>query len=99
MYMKKKGVAILGSTGSIGTQALEVIFEHKNLFDVRVLTANNNHHLLIEQAKIFRPNCVVITNESLYNDVNDALSPLNIKVYTGERSLSVSYTHLRAHET
>tara|TARA_B100000900_G_scaffold259152_1_gene220906 strand:- start:1301 stop:2458 length:1158 start_codon:yes stop_codon:yes gene_type:complete len=87
MYMNKKGVAILGSTGSIGTQALEVIFEHKNLFDVRVLTANNNHHLLIEQAKIFRPNCVVITNESLYNDVNDALSPLDIKVYTGERSL------------
>ena len=85
--MIRKGIAILGSTGSIGTQALEVIFEHKKLFDVQVLTANNNYKLLIEQAKTFSPNSVVITNENHYNTVNNALSKLGIKVYTNERSL------------
>lgn len=85
--MKKKGVAILGSTGSIGTQALEVVFEHKHLFDVRVLTANNNYLLLIDQAKIFNPSSVVITNENHYAIVNNTLSPLGIKVYAGEKSL------------
>ena len=85
--MKKKGVAILGSTGSIGTQALEVVFEHKHLFDVRVLTANNNYLLLIDQAKIFNPSSVVITNENHYTIVNNTLSPLGIKVYAGEKSL------------
>ena len=85
--MKKKGVAILGSTGSIGTQALEVVFEHKHLFDVRVLTANNNYLLLIDQAKIFNPGSVVITNENHYTIVNNTLSPLGIKVYAGEKSL------------
>ncbi|MBR76730.1 MAG: 1-deoxy-D-xylulose-5-phosphate reductoisomerase [Flavobacteriales bacterium] len=87
MYMNKKGVAILGSTGSIGTQALEVVFEHQNLFDVRVLTANNNYSLLIEQAKTFKPNSVVITNEIHYETVNNTLSPLGIKVYAGKSSL------------
>ena len=85
--MNKKGVAILGSTGSIGTQALEVVFEHQNLFDVRVLTANNNYSLLIEQAKTFKPNSVVITNEIHYETVNNTLSPLGIKVYAGKSSL------------
>ena len=85
--MKKKGVAILGSTGSIGTQTLEVIFEQQDLFDVRVLTANNNYRLLIEQAMTFKPNSVVITNENLYETVNNVLSPLGIKVYAGKRSL------------
>jgi len=87
MYMKKKGVAILGSTGSIGTQTLEVIFEQQDLFDVRVLTANNNYRLLIEQAMTFKPNSVVITNENHYETVNNILSPLGIKVYAGKRSL------------
>lgn len=87
MYMKKKGVAILGSTGSIGTQTLEVIFEQQDLFDVRVLTANNNYRLLIEQAMTFKPNSVVITNENHYETVNNVLSPLGIKVYAGKRSL------------
>ena len=85
--MNKKGVAILGSTGSIGTQALEVVFEHQNLFDVRVLTANNNYSLLIEQAKTSKPNSVVITNEIHYETVNNTLSPLGIKVYAGKSSL------------
>ena len=85
--MNKKGIAILGSTGSIGTQALEVVLEHQNLFDVRVLTANNNYRLLIEQAKLFKPNSVVITNEKHYEEVNLTLSPLGIKVYTGKSSL------------
>ena len=85
--MNKKGVAILGSTGSIGTQALEVVFEHQNLFDVRVLTANNNYSLLIEQAKTFKPNSVVITNEIHYETVNNTLSPLGIKVFAGKSSL------------
>jgi len=87
MYMKKKGVAILGSTGSIGTQTLEVIFEQQDLFDVRVLTANNNYRLLIEQAMTFKPNSVVITNENHYETVNNVLSPLGIKVYAGKGSL------------
>ena len=85
--MNKKGVAILGSTGSIGTQTLEVIFEQQDLFDVRVLTANNNYRLLIEQAMTFKPNSVVITNENHYETVNNVLSPLGIKVYAGKRSL------------
>ena len=58
MEQKKKQIAILGSTGSIGTQALEVINEHPGLFEVEVLTANNNSALLIEQAKKFKPNCI-----------------------------------------
>ena len=62
MEGKKKQIAILGSTGSIGTQALEVISEHSNLFEVEVLTANNNSKLLIEQAIKFKPNTVVIAN-------------------------------------
>ena len=85
--MKKKQIAILGSTGSIGTQALEVISKHQSLFDVEVLTANNNSSLLVEQAKKFKPNAVVIVNEEKYAEVNDVLFGLGIKVFAGEKSL------------
>ena len=83
----KKGIAILGSTGSIGTQTLEVINEHKNLFSVEVLTANNNYDLLIKQAKKYKPNAVVIVNRDKYDKVNSELFKLGIKVYTGQKSL------------
>ncbi len=83
----KKGIAILGSTGSIGTQALEVISEHKNLFSVEVLTANNNCDLLIEQAKKYKPNAVVVVNQTKYDKVNSELSKFGIKVYAGQKSL------------
>ena len=85
--MMKKKIALLGSTGSIGTQTLEVILQHPDLFEVEVLTANNNSTLLIEQAKKFKPNTVVIGNKEKYNEVNDTLNPLNIKVFAGEESL------------
>ena len=87
MEEKKKQIAILGSTGSIGTQALEVISEHSNLFEVEVLTANNNSKLLIEQAIKFKPNTVVIANEEKYKEVNEALFKLGIKVFAGQQSL------------
>ena len=83
----KKGIAILGSTGSIGTQALEVINEQRDKFHVEVLTANNSAGLLIKQAKIYKPNSVVIVNDDKYNKVFSELSPLNIKVYSGAKSL------------
>ena len=76
----KKQLAILGSTGSIGTQALEVISEHSDLFEVYALTANNNVDLLILQARKFSPEVVVIANESLYPKLKDALEDLPIKV-------------------
>ena len=81
--MGKKKIAILGSTGSIGTQALEVISAHKDRFEVEVLTANNNSKLLIKQAIEFQPNSVVIVNESKYQEVQQSLSNSNIKVYSG----------------
>ena len=84
---EKKGVAILGSTGSIGTQALEVIDANPNDFDLQVITANKNADLLINQAIKFRPNNVVIVDESLYNKVQEALFQYDIHVYTGEESL------------
>ena len=87
MEQKKKQIAILGSTGSIGTQALEVINKHSDFFEVEVLTANNNSALLIEQAKKFKPNTVVITNEDKYKEVDDALFDLGIKVFAGTQSL------------
>jgi 1-deoxy-D-xylulose-5-phosphate reductoisomerase len=85
---EKKSIAILGSTGSIGTQALEVITQHPNDFEVEVLTAQANADLLIEQAKKFNPNAVVIGQEDLYNKVKAALLPLGIKVFAGENSLA-----------
>ena len=86
--MKKKHIAILGSTGSIGTQALDVIDAQKDLFEVEVLTANSNWELLIAQAKKFRPNVVVIAEQSKYEIVNDALFDLGIKVYAGEDAIA-----------
>ena len=83
----KKGVAILGSTGSIGVQALDVISEQEELFRVEVLTANENCELLINQAKKYKPNSVVIVNEKKYQKVYSELNPLNIKVYAGSESL------------
>ncbi len=86
--VKKKSIAILGSTGSIGTQALEVIKSHPDHFIVEVLTAQNNADLLIKQSLEFKPNVVVIGNEELYDKVHTALSPHHIKVYSGEKSLA-----------
>ena len=85
---EKKHIAILGSTGSIGTQALEVIAANTSQFEVEVLTAGNNADLLIQQAITFKPNVVVIGNEAKYNQVFDALDTLNIKVYAGEKALA-----------
>ncbi|MGY8988680.1 MAG: 1-deoxy-D-xylulose-5-phosphate reductoisomerase [Flavobacteriales bacterium] len=87
MNKKKKHIAILGSTGSIGTQSLEVIDAHPERFVVEVLTANNNSDLLIKQAKKYKPNVVVITNKSKYKEVNNALFDLGVKVFSGENSL------------
>lgn len=84
----KKHIAILGSTGSIGTQALEVLAANPENFEVEVLTAQNNAELLIQQAKEFKPNAVVIVNEDFYPPVKDALVPLDIKVFAGEKSLA-----------
>lgn len=83
----KRRIALLGSTGSIGTQALDVISNNKDLFEVVVLTANNNYELLIEQAQLFKPDTVVIANENHYDKVFSSLDHLDIKVYTGEASL------------
>jgi 1-deoxy-D-xylulose-5-phosphate reductoisomerase len=83
----KKGIAILGSTGSIGTQALEVINEYPELFDLQVITANKNADLLIAQAIQFQPNTVVIADETLYEKVMLALEEHDIHVYTGSQAL------------
>ncbi len=83
----KKRIAILGSTGSIGTQSLEVIRNHPGLFELEVITAQNNAKLLIEQAIAYKPNAVVISNDKLYGQVFDVLDPLNIKVYAGDDAL------------
>lgn len=86
--MERKKIAILGSTGSIGTQALEVIEEHQNQFEVEVLTSNNNSDLLIEQALKFRPNSVVISNDTHYKKVEEALWKEDIKVFAGQDALA-----------
>jgi 1-deoxy-D-xylulose-5-phosphate reductoisomerase len=83
----KKRIAILGSTGSIGTQALEVVRQHPDKLDVEVLTAHSNAPLLIRQAMEFMPNAVVIAKESMYQRVFEALDPYDIKVYTGTASI------------
>ena len=85
--MEKRRVAILGSTGSIGTQALDVIRQHRDLFEVELLTANNSSEKLIEQAIEFDVNSVVICNESKYREVADALQPHYIKVFSGMDSV------------
>ena len=84
---EKKKIAILGSTGSIGTQALQVIEEHADLYEAYVLTANNRVELLIEQARRFMPEAVVIANEDQYEVLRDALADLPVKVYAGAEAL------------
>lgn len=83
----KKQIAILGSTGSIGTQALQVIEEHPDLYEAYVLTANNRVDMLIEQARKFKPEAVVIANEAHYDQLKEALADLPIKVYAGSEAL------------
>jgi 1-deoxy-D-xylulose-5-phosphate reductoisomerase len=85
---QKRHIAILGSTGSIGTQAIDVVRAHPDQFVVEVLTANANADLLIEQAALVRPNVVVICDESRYEPVFAALDPLNIKVYAGAAAVA-----------
>lgn len=85
--MKKKSIAILGSTGSIGTQALDVIRQHPDAFEARVLTAGTNARLLVEQALEFEPDAVVIADEAKYDYVCEALSAKPVKVYAGSEAL------------
>ena len=85
--MKKKQIAILGSTGSIGTQALQVIEEHPDLYEVYALTANNQVELLAEQARKFMPAAVVIANEAKYLQLKEMLADLPIQVYAGADAL------------
>ncbi|MBT6004799.1 MAG: 1-deoxy-D-xylulose-5-phosphate reductoisomerase, partial [Prolixibacteraceae bacterium] len=84
----KKRIAILGSTGSIGTQSLEVIDQNPEKFEVEVITANNNVDLLIKQAKKYQPNAVVIANPDKYKYVSDALNNEPIKIYAGKDALN-----------
>ena len=85
--MEKRRIAILGSTGSIGRQALDVIGQHRDLFEVELLTANNSADLLIQQAIEFDANNVVICNEQKYREVADAIEPHYIKVFSGMESV------------
>ncbi len=85
--MSKKRIAIFGSTGSIGTQALDVIESNPGLFEAEILTAQNNDTLLIQQALKFKPNAVVIGDEAKYEKVKSALSSTDVKVFTGEKAL------------
>lgn len=84
----KKRIGIFGSTGSIGRQALEVIAAHPDKFEAEVLTAQNNVELLIEQAIRFKPNAVVIGNDSFYTQLRDALAPYDIKTFAGEKAIA-----------
>ena len=83
----QKHIAIRGSTGSIGTQTLEVIGKHPDQFILEVITAGNNADELIRQTRKFLPNHVVIANQDKYNYVQDALADLPVKVYAGSDSL------------
>ena len=86
--MKKRQLAILGSTGSIGTQALEVVSEHSDLFEVYALTANNQVDLLINQARKYMPEVVVVANERKYPELKEALEDLPIKVWAGADAIA-----------
>ena len=86
--IKKKRLAILGSTGSIGTQTLEVVREHPDKFSIELLTANRSADLLIEQALEFKPWAVVIGDESLYGKVKEALASENIQVHAGKEAIA-----------
>lgn len=88
-----KGIIILGSTGSIGTQALEVVRDNPAIFNISVLSALKNAELLIKQAKEFKPEVVVICDESKYLEVKNALTPFDIKVLAGEDALTEVATH------
>jgi len=85
---QQRNIAILGSTGSIGTQALDVVRKNPDLFGIEILTAQYNDELLVAQAIEFKPNAVVIVDESKYKKVFDALNPLDIKVYAGANALN-----------
>lgn len=85
--MMKRKIAILGSTGSIGTQALDVIREHPDKFEVYAITANNSLELLIQQAREFVPEIVVIANQEKYKELKEALSDLPIKIWSGSESI------------
>lgn len=87
-----KRIAILGSTGSIGTQALDVISQHPDRFRATVLTAGSNADLLISQARAFLPDTVVIADETRYDQVREALADLPVKVFTGSESLAQAVT-------
>ena len=85
---EKRQIAILGSTGSIGTQALEVIEEHSDLYEVYCLTANNRVELLAEQAHKFKPAAIVIANEARYDELKSLMSDMpDVKVYAGRQAL------------
>jgi 1-deoxy-D-xylulose-5-phosphate reductoisomerase len=88
----RKRIAILGSTGSVGTQALQVVHEQPEQFEVELLTAGKNADLLVQQAKVFRPNAVVIGDESRYAEVSEALFPEGIKVYAGASAIEQAVT-------
>jgi 1-deoxy-D-xylulose-5-phosphate reductoisomerase len=85
---KQKKIAVMGSTGSIGTQALDIIKDYPELFVAEVLVANSNVDLLIQQARLFEPNIVVIADESKFHFLRDALSDLPIKVFAGSESVA-----------
>ena len=86
--MKKKQIAILGSTGSIGTQALQVVEAHPDLYEVYALTAHNSVNLLAEQARKFHPDCVIIANEDKYDELKGLLSDFSVKVYAGPNAIN-----------
>lgn len=88
IFHEKRQLAILGSTGSIGTQALEVVSEHSDLFEVYALTANNQVDLLINQARKYMPEVVVIANERKYPELKEALEDLPIKVWAGADAIA-----------
>ena len=85
--MNKKNVAVIGSTGSIGRQTLDIIAQHPDKFSAEVLTANTQADLLIEQALKFNPNVVVIADKTQYAKVKEALSQTDIKVFAGKESI------------
>ena len=85
--MNKKNVAVIGSTGSIGRQTLDIIAQHPDEFSAEVLTANTQADLLIEQALKFNPNVVVIADKTQYQKVKEALSQTDIKVFAGKESI------------
>lgn len=93
MKGSKRRIALLGSTGSIGTQALDIIRDHREEFEATLLVARSSVDLLIAQAQEFHPRAVVIANESLYTSVHEALSPLEIEVYAGSTAIEEAVQH------